>query len=41
MMKATNVQSQNFNRRFEVVKGVKKQETYSEQMIVAQKWPIN
>ena len=35
MMKAINVQYQNFNRRFEVVKCFKKQETCSKQMKVA------
>ena len=35
MMKATNVQYQNFTRRFEVVKCFKKQETCSKQKKVA------
>ena len=35
MIKATNVQCQNFNRRFDVVKSLKKQETCSEQKKVA------
>jgi len=34
-MKSTNFQYQNFNRRLDVVKGIKKQETYSEQKKVA------